>query len=118
MRLLSWRECRRGTLLGFDDLLMDSGLVVRDVSFHAQNGSQWASAPGRPMFDADKNLVRDDAGKVAYSPMLDFVDKTTRRRWSDAAVAATLRHVGAAQQNAPGAGRDHGRLRAATGWAR
>lgn len=110
MKLLTWRECRRNTLLGFGDLQMDSGLIVKDVSFHAKDGSQWASPPGRPMLDADRNVIRDDTGKVAYSPSIDFADKRIRRQWSDAAVQALNRYLGidGTKQNAPVRGRVEG----------
>lgn len=111
MKVLDWRECRRNTLLGFGDLQMDSGLIVKDVSFHAKDGSQWATPPGRPMLDADRNVIRGTDGKVAYSLAIDFVDKHTRRQWSDAAVRALSRYLGLApgKQNAPVLGRSDGR---------
>lgn len=109
MKLLSWRECRRNTLLGFGDLQMDSGLIVKDVSFHAKDGSQWASPPGRPMLDADRKLLHDTDGKVAYSPVVDFADKAIRRKWSDAAVHALNLHLGIERKNAPVRGRFEGR---------
>jgi len=69
------------------------------------------------MLGPDKQpIVRD--GKVQYAPIIEFRDKSTRRRWSDAAVTAieayrestTPRGTGRDEQSQAGTrgGRAHG----------
>lgn len=84
---VNFKPLRRGSLLGFADLELSSGLVILECSFHEANGRRWVNPPGRPMLDADKRPIVKD-GKLQYAPVIEFRDKPTRYRWSDAAVAA------------------------------
>lgn len=88
MRCVAFKHLARGSLLGFADIEMDSGMVLLGCTFHAANGKRWCNPPGRPQLDRDRQLIYDDGGKIAYAPVVEFVEARTRFRWSDAAVAA------------------------------
>jgi hypothetical protein len=92
IRCIAFRPMRRNTLLGFATVEHGSGLVLSDCPVHEKDGRSWAAAPGKPMVGADGSVMREpDTGKVRYTAIVTFVDDATRRRWSDAAVAAVRR---------------------------
>jgi len=84
---LSFKPLSRGALVGFADLQLPSGLVLRECTFMESGSSRWVNPPGKPQLNADRLPIIKE-GKVQYSPVVDFVDRATRRRWSDAAVVA------------------------------
>jgi len=87
MKCVSFKSLERGSLLGFADLAMDSGLVLLGCTYHASNGKKWCSPPGRPQLDADRKPIIE-GGKVVYAPVIDFADKSLRFKWSAQAVKA------------------------------
>lgn len=92
MKCAAFKPLVRGSLQGFADLQMDSGLILLGCSMHSSNGKRWVNPPGRPQLDADKKVMLE-AGKVLYAPIVDFADKKIRYRWSDAALAAIDEHL-------------------------
>ena len=48
MKVLNWKPLQKGTLLGFFDLLLDSGLQIDGMSLHEKDGKRWVSFPSRP----------------------------------------------------------------------
>jgi hypothetical protein len=67
---------------------MDSGVVLLGCTFHQANGKRWVNPPGRPQLDSERKQIIGGDGKVAYAPVIEFVDPKTRFRWSAQAVAA------------------------------
>jgi hypothetical protein len=88
MRCVNFKRFERGSLLGFADLAMDSGMVLLGCTYHASNGKRWVNPPGRPQIDADRKLMFDGAGKILYAPTIEFEPKALRFKWSDQAAAA------------------------------
>jgi hypothetical protein len=89
IRIRSFRAVRRNLLHGFATVEMPSGLIITDIVIGSSHGKWWALPPSEPMIDGNGNPLRDEeTGKVRYSPVVDFRDKETRRRWSDAVIAA------------------------------
>lgn len=84
----NWKPLHKGSLRGFADIEMPSGLVIREVSVLETNGKCWASPPSKPMLDRDGHVMIDDAGKRRYVPIIDFRDRETRAHWSAAVIAA------------------------------
>jgi hypothetical protein len=83
---------RRNTLMGFADVaIVDWNLTLRDVAIHTKNGSRWAAPPARPQLK-DGIAVKDDAGKIQYVPVIEFVSRDARDVFSAAVVAAVLAH--------------------------
>jgi hypothetical protein len=84
----SFTPMAKNTLLGFATVRVPSGLLFHDVAIHRQNGSAWASPASKPMTDRNGGVMRDGEGRVRYTPVVSFSDKTVRTRWSNAVVAA------------------------------
>ena len=84
-----WKPLRKGSLRGFVTISMPSGMIVHEVSIMQSNGRAWASPPSKPMIKDGKTLV-DDNGKTKYVPLIEFISKSVRDRWSSAVIAALL----------------------------
>jgi hypothetical protein len=86
-----WKARQAGTLRGFCTVHLPSGMVLHEVAIHTRSGSWWASPASKPMLSRDGTALRDEAGKVRYSPVVSFADKQTRDRLSQAVVDALRR---------------------------
>jgi hypothetical protein len=87
--IVEFSERRANTLRGFAKVGMPSGMVVHEYAIHVANGRAWASPPARPMMDRSGVAMRDDAGKIRYSPpLISFTSKEIRDRFSDAVIEA------------------------------
>ena len=84
-----WKPRQSGTLRGFCTAHLPSGMILHEIGIH--NGSWWASPASKPMLSKDGTALRDDAGKVRYSPIVSFTDKQTRDRLSRSVVEALRR---------------------------
>lgn len=80
-----------GSLLGFARVRFRSGVIVDRVTIHAAGSKAWAGAPGAPWIGKDGQLVRDERGKIQYSPVIRFADHGVRSRWSDEVIEAMRR---------------------------
>ena len=77
-RLQDWKPLKRNTLLGFARIhVVEMDLVVHDVAVHESHGKRWAQLPSRPWVKGNE-VVTDDAGKIRYSPLLEFPRKEVR----------------------------------------
>jgi hypothetical protein len=86
MRLLRWTERRMGTLRGFADIELPSGLKVYGCPVHvAVNGRTWAGLPGRPQIDRNDRLIRQD-GKAQYTRILEWSTPELGNGFSDALI--------------------------------
>lgn len=74
MELRDFRPLHKNTLLGFFTLALDSGLVIADCTLHESHGKRWFGFPGRPVLDAEGNVVRDGA-KVRYAQVVSLPDR-------------------------------------------
>jgi hypothetical protein len=91
MKCVRFVKDLRGNLLGFADIEVESGIVIVEVTVHLQGTTTWANPPARPVIQGGR-LVQDERGKVTHIPVLRFVNKEARDRWSAAVVAAVLAH--------------------------
>jgi hypothetical protein len=71
-------------------------LKIIDLSVHQKHESRWASLPAKAQIDRSGNVRRDDRGKVAYTPVLEFTDKATRSAFSEGVIASLLEFAPAA----------------------
>ncbi len=84
-----WKPFERNTLQGFADLhLAAARLNIRGCAVHEKNGKRWIQLPARPQLDKDRQLVRDDAGKIQYWPVMEFDSREVADRFSEAALRA------------------------------
>jgi hypothetical protein len=78
----------RNTLRGFAEInITDLGMTIRDVAIHCKNGSTWASPPSKPQIK-DGAVVKDEAGKIAYAPIIEFCSREARDKFSAAVIEA------------------------------
>ena len=85
----AWKPFGRNTLQGFADLwLRAARLNVRGCAVHEKNGKRWIQLPARPQLDKDRNLIRDDSGKVQYAKILEFDHKDVADRFNAVALKA------------------------------
>ena len=84
-----WRPCERNTLCGFADIFLPSlHLEIRDYAVHEKNGKRWVQLPARPQLDGNRELIRDQSGKIQYAVILKFRDRPTADAFSSEVVRA------------------------------
>src|SRR5688500_9876377 len=88
MKCIRFAPLARGSLQGFADLAMGSGLVMLGCSYHQVNGKRWVNPPSRPQLDSARKVIVGDNGKVTYTPVIEFLEPKVRQRWSVEALAA------------------------------
>jgi hypothetical protein len=88
VRILAWTARLSGSLRGFADVEMPSGLIFHETSVFETNGKWWASPASKPMISREGAVLKDDRGKVRYVPIVSFSDKSRRDLWSNTVVAA------------------------------
>jgi hypothetical protein len=87
----NFRPLRKNTLLGFAEVhIRELDMTMKDIAIHEKNGSRWAAPPARPQFSKDGAVIRDDAGKIAYSPIIEFPSRASRDRFSQQVIDAVL----------------------------
>ena len=80
---------RKNTLRGFAKVRLASGMILHDIAVHVGSDDKaWASPPSKPMLDREGQALRDQTGKIRYSPVIGFATKEQRDRFSDAIVDA------------------------------
>ena len=84
-----WRPCERNTLRGFANFLLPAyALHVRDCAVHESAGKHWVQLPARPQLDRNRELVREDNGRVRYATILTFETNDAAAEFNDAALRA------------------------------
>ena len=85
----NWRLCERNTLRGFANFLIpDIELHIRDCAVHESHGKQWVQLPARPQLDQNRELIREQNGKVRYATILTFDTTEAAAEFNDAALRA------------------------------
>jgi hypothetical protein len=87
--ILSWRACARNTLLGFADVRLSSGIVIRGLTVHQKGERRWIGLPARP--------YETDSGSTSWAPVVEIPDRETRERFEELVLAALDQHLGAAR---------------------
>src|SRR3954453_21221200 len=86
--ILDWHPLRRNALVGFAKVELPSGMIISGVTILAGSNGPWASPPSKPQIGRDGTVLEDQNGEVEYSPIIEFKDKATRNRFSDAVIKA------------------------------
>lgn len=101
LSLLEWRPLKKNSLRGFATVRVGKALKISDVSVHASNGKRWASLPSKPQINKDGVVLKDDSGKVKYTPIVSWTEKDAADRFSEAVIAAIeSAHPGDTQSDA------------------
>jgi len=88
LRLLDWKPLTRNSLRGFASVELPNGLAIADISVHVSHGKAWASLPAKPQLNSEGTARRGDDGKVIYTPVLRWRDRTLQDGFSAAVVQA------------------------------
>jgi hypothetical protein len=83
-----WKPLERNTLRGFCTVSLPSGLILHDAAVHSRDDSWWVSPASRPQIGRDGTVLKDDAGKVKYVPVVSFQSKAVRDRFSAGVIDA------------------------------
>jgi hypothetical protein len=95
-QLLSFTPHASGSLIGFCDVELPSGLRLLGCTVHVQATQQgsprcWINPPAKPQIDKDGMAARSMDGKrIEYTAVIGFRDASVRRRWSDAILACLV----------------------------
>ena len=94
-RVDGFKALRSNTPRGFCTV-PELHLKIIDLSVHEKNESRWVGLPAKAQIGRDGTVRKDDRGKVAYTPVLEFTDKATRSAFSDRVSASLLEFAPAA----------------------
>ena len=84
-----WKPRESGTLRGFFTSHLPSGLTLHELMLHERDGRWWISFPSKPMLGADGAALRDERGKVRYSPpLIEFTSTQARSRFIEQVLEA------------------------------
>ena len=83
-----FRPLVKNSLRGFARVRLPSGMVLHDVAVHVRNDRTWVSPPGRPAIGRDGTQMKDQAGKLVFSPTVSFADRPTSDRFTAMVLAA------------------------------
>jgi hypothetical protein len=109
VRVEAFTPRRSNTLFGFVDVVIpELRLRIREAAVHQSHGRRWIGLPGKPQVDRDGAARRDDRGKIAYSAILQFLDRDTADAFSERAVEALLRDFPGAFDEGDSRVRDEG----------
>jgi hypothetical protein len=87
----AFKPMRANTLFGFVTITIpEMHLRIADLTAHEKNGKRWVGLPGKPQIGRDGTVRRDERGKVAYSPLMEFTSRETRDAFSARVIAALL----------------------------
>ena len=104
LKLDNFKPMNRATLRGFASITIEPiGLQIEDVHVHASEaGGLYALLPSKAQLRADGSVMRRDNGKVAYAPVLRFVNRDAQDRFSHGVVELIRRPLpGGAGMNLP-----------------
>ncbi len=86
----AFRPMVKNTLQGFFDLTLQSGITIKECSWHrSETGDkEWVGLPGRAQIDKSGVARKDANGKILYSPAVTIDDRTRRDKFNSQALAA------------------------------
>lgn len=80
MKVVSFRQYEKGTLQGFFELHLDSGLSIRGMTYHTKDDKRWVAFPSKP--------YEDEHGEVKYQSILYIPDENRWRQFQGLALRA------------------------------
>jgi hypothetical protein len=91
MRASGSRPHESGTLRGFFNLTLPSGIVLNGSTLFEKGDSRWIGFPGAPQIEAGRHRIDPATGKPAWTPVMEIPDRDTRDRFTALALAAVDR---------------------------
>jgi hypothetical protein len=87
----SFRRLRSNALLGFCDIVIpEMRLRIFDATVHQSHGKRWIGLLAKPQVTREGVVRRNERGKAAYTPVVEFTDKATRDAFSAQALKALI----------------------------
>jgi hypothetical protein len=88
LRLISFKQFRKNSLVGFASIELPIGLRITDVPvLTSRGGKAWATLPSKPVLGADGKQVEVD-GKRQYANLLEWRHRNLSDGFSRAVVEA------------------------------
>lgn len=87
VRILDFKLQRKGSLVGFADVEMQSGLQIFGITIFQGKDGLVAFPPGKPQIDTSGRVIRKE-GKTQYAAVIKFKSKEVKANWSRQIVAA------------------------------
>jgi hypothetical protein len=82
------RPLCKNTLRGFATIqIAELRMTMSEIAIHAKGDRAWAQPPARPWIK-NGQVVRDDNGRIQYSPIIEFDTGAVRTAFSDAVIRA------------------------------
>jgi hypothetical protein len=92
VKIEDFKPMRSNTLRGFCTVVIPEVLLrVFDVTVHEAHGKRWIGLPAKPQIDHAGSARRDDRGKIAYVPVLQFADRQTGDAFGARAIEALIK---------------------------
>jgi hypothetical protein len=86
-----WQPYRNaaGTIYGFIDVELASGLVINGIKLMVgPAGKYWVAPPALQQRDADGHPLLDPSGKARWAAVIEFRDREARDRFNKTVLAA------------------------------
>lgn len=77
MKAINFKPFQKNTLVGFFDLELSTGMVLRGCTLHRREERSWVGLPARPY---------EKEGKQTWAAIIDFKDEETRQSFQKAAL--------------------------------
>lgn len=81
-------KVERNTLRGFAKVRTPSGIIFHDVAIHHQADAAWAAPASKPLLNCDGQHMKDASGKAQWAPIVSFISKELRDKFSAAVIDA------------------------------
>lgn len=91
MEVKNYHAYEKGTLRGFFELALDSGLVIRGMTYHQQNSKRWVGFPAKP--------YEDNEGETKWQSILHIPGDDRWKRFQQLALAAVDSYLATNQQD-------------------
>jgi hypothetical protein len=91
VKIEDFKPMRSNTLRGLCTVVIpEVRLRVFDLTVHESHGKRWIGLPAKPQIDRAGSAHRDDRGKLQYTPVLQFLDRSTSDAFTERAIEALL----------------------------
>src|ERR1700712_2064774 len=88
--IIDWKSIRIGGLIGFAKARLGQAMIINDIPVSCANGHVFAGTPGKPVIGRDGLVVKNDRGRVTYTPVMEWEGRAARERWSASVLAAII----------------------------
>lgn len=80
VQITNFRKFEKGSLRGFFDVELPSGIVLRECSLHEKDGKRWINPPSRK--------IEKQGSQATWKRMVDFASSKTASQFRDAVLDA------------------------------